>query len=548
MALGTGVSLSVGMTEAPSPLPARRSLCDTVRNRIRLTARSLPVSDQLAALAGQSLLFRFLGPALQSADADAFRRIRPAGVLLFADNLTSRTQIRELTDQLQALAREEGLPPLFIAADQEGGIVTRFPADMVTTPSAMALGALPEADIRTAARITAHQLMAVGINTNYAPVADINVNPRNPVIRTRAFGETPPTVARAVTASIAGHLDERCLPTVKHFPGHGDTTVDSHHGLPVIERDIAGLHATELVPFRAAIAADVPAIMTAHIVFPALDMLPATLSRRILTGLLREELGFDGLIHTDSMSMQAILDHWGLEEAIVMAKAAGVDIMESSEGPELLLRRHAALVQALADGRLAAELFTATIRRSDAARARFGIGDVPPATEGDASLAAQAEALARRTIRTEDGRAVPSVPDDPSTVIVAFARLRNLEVVDRLALPQVMEAAIAEALPAARMHTLPAGLPEPEVRAALTDVASATMLVIATRDAIEHEDQRAMAAQLMDAAPDHAEVIHVCLRGPYDAGLLGPRVGATVLTFGDAAVSLRALAEALAGR
>src|SRR5699024_6141761 len=127
------------------------------------------------------------------------------------------------------------------------------------------------------------------------------------------------------------------IPTIKHFPGHGDTHVDSHHGLPTIDKPLDEMHRIELVPFKAAIDAGVPAIMTAHIVFPALDDAPATLSKKILTGLLREELGFDGLIVTDSMSMEAITEEWGLEEAAILAKQAGVDMMESSEGPEAML-------------------------------------------------------------------------------------------------------------------------------------------------------------------------------------------------------------------
>jgi beta-N-acetylhexosaminidase len=497
-------------------------------------------------LAGQSIMFRFLGPIFTDADKGAFRRIRPAGVLFFADNLESRDQIRSLTDELQETAREEGMPTLFIAADQEGGIVTRLPADMVTVPSAMALGWLRESDIRDMARVTARQLLEVGINMNYAPTVDVNINPLNPVIRTRSFGETPEIVARSGVAAIMGHLDEGVIPTIKHFPGHGDTNVDSHHGLPVIDQPIDRLHSVELVPFKAGIAAGVPAIMTAHIVFPALGEQPATLSHRILTGLLREEMGFHGLIVTDSMSMDAIATRYGLTDAAIRTKAAGTDLLESSEPPAAMIERHEALADAIGDGTLDIALFEETERRLQDLRERFHIGEAPVFAPFAGELRERTQEVARRALRTASGSAIPALPDDPSTVIIAFARLRNLEVVDRFGLPSVMEDAIATDLPHATMITLSPELTDGEVDAAITAAQGATTLVVMTRDAINHEDQIAVGKRLLDAAGD-ARTIHVCLRGPYDRGLLGD-VDETIFTFGDPVVTLRAIASAFAGK
>ena len=517
----------------------------------RIDAGNPPINledtlTHLPSLVGQSLMFRFLGPEFTVADRKAFNAIRPAGVLFFGDNLISREQIQGLTRQLQAAARDEGMPPLLIAADQEGGIVTRLPADMITVPSAMGLGFLATESIRESARINARQLREVGINMNYAPTADINNNPHNPVIRTRSFGETAEVVSNAVVATIAGHLEEGVVPTVKHFPGHGNTHVDSHHGLPVIDSSLDELRQMELVPFVAAIAANVPAVMTAHILFPALDDRPATLSNRILTGLLREELGFDGLIVTDSMSMEAIARDWGLEEAAILAKQAGVDLLESSEGPESMLARHAALMAAVENGRLDISVFTATAERVDTLRQRFDIGEALPGESDVERIRETAQALAKRTIRTASGAAVPVIPNEPDTVIVAFARLRNLEVVDRFDLPSVMEQSLRTHLPAATVITISGEHTVEECDAALATVAEANTLVVATRDAIQHTYQQDIGARLMAAAPATATRIHVNLRGPYDAGLLG-NVDETVFTYGDAVVSLRALASALAG-
>lgn len=504
------------------------------------------MSSDIHSLVGQSIMFRFVGPEFTSADREAFNRIRPGGVLFFGDNLTSREQIRALTAQLQQAAKEEGLPPLFIAADQEGGIVTRLPAEMVTVPSAMGLGALPDNVIRESARLNARQLRSVGINTNYAPTADINNNPQNPVIRTRSFGETPGVVSTAVLATIAGHSDEGVIATVKHFPGHGNTHVDSHYGLPVIDATIDELHDMELAPFVAAIKADVPAIMTAHIRFPALDDLPATLSKRILTGLLRDELGFYGLIVTDSMSMDAIAREWGLAEAAILAKEAGVDVLESSEPPEAMLERHAALVGAVESGRLGIDVFQKTADRLTTLREQFSIGEALDTPDETASIREAAQQIARQTIRTASGNAVPEVPDESGTVILAFARLRNLEVVDRFDLPAVMENAIHDQLPNATVFTIASDPTEDDITRAKELASGAETLVICTRDALQHTYQQEVSKEILAAAPDDARTIHVNLRGPYDVGLLGD-VDETVFTYGDAVVSLRALATALAG-
>lgn len=499
-----------------------------------------------ASLVGQSIMFRFMGPEFTAKDRELFNRIRPGGVLYFGDNLTSRSQIQELSTQLQEAAKEEGLPPLFIAADQEGGIVTRLPSDLVTVPSAMGLGALSIEDIRESARLNARQLRSLGINTNYAPTVDINNNPQNPVIRTRSFGVKPDVVSRAGVATIAGHLDENVIPTVKHFPGHGNTHVDSHYGLPVIESSMEELFEMELVPFMAAIEAGVPAIMTAHILFPALDSLPATLSRRILTGLLRNELGFEGLIVTDSMTMEAITTEWGIEESTIMAKEAGVDVLESSEAPEGMLVRHTALVDAIESGRLTTDVFEQTMQRLNILRDRFSIGEQSDTPDETESIRATAQQIAQKTLQTASGNAVPVVADSEKTVVIAFARLRNLEVVDRFDLPTVMENAIQDRLPNAKMLTLSSEPTPEEIETALELAGSAETLVIATRDALQHTYQQEIGKQLLASAADGAKSIHVNLRGPYDVGLLGD-VDETVFTYGDAVVSLRALASALAG-
>ena len=254
--------------------------------------------------------------------------------------------LHELCGALQAQATALGLPPLLIAIDQEGGIVSRLPAPFITTPSSMAQAATDDpAAAQECTRITGRQLRAFGINTNFAPVLDVNCNPANPVIGTRAFGADPHTVTRYGLAALQGYRETGVIATIKHFPGHGDTGVDSHFGLPVAHHDRARLDAVELAPFKAAIAAGAPALMSAHMVFSALDNLPATLSRAILTELLRSELGFEGVIFTDALNMRAIADRYGATEAAIMAKAAGADVLL----PLGHLAGQVAVVKALSD-------------------------------------------------------------------------------------------------------------------------------------------------------------------------------------------------------
>ncbi len=272
--------------------------------------------------------------------ADLLARVRPGGVILFRYNVESLDQLLRLTDALQASAPDlsaGGRVPLFISADQEGGRVTRlcFSPQM---PGNMALGATRDPWLAyRAARASGRDLRAAGLNWNFAPVMDVNVDQDNPVIGVRSYGGRPGLVARMGVAAIRGAGDAGIISSAKHFPGHGDTWVDSHLALPLVTHDRPRLERVEFPPFRAAIAEGVESVMTAHIIFPALDderrdgavgpCLPATLSRRALSDLLKGELGFHGLVITDAMEMKAVADNFGAGEAAVRAVRAGADML-----------------------------------------------------------------------------------------------------------------------------------------------------------------------------------------------------------------------------
>ena len=279
---------------------------------------------------GQLIMVGFDGTQANEAIETHIRERFVGGVVLFSRNIQSPKQTAELTNQLQRLAEStaHGVP-LFIGIDQEGGWVIRLKEGATVLPGNMALGATGSTELaERAGEITAAELAAVGVNLNFAPVMDVNNNPQNPVIDRRSFGGSPELVSRLGVAYLRGLQRNGVLGTAKHFPGHGDTTVDSHFDLPTVNHNRERIRALELHPFRAAIDADVAAIMTAHIVYPAFDPdRPATLSPTILTNLLREELGFDGLLITDAMEMKAIDDRYRSGEAAVMAIEAGADIV-----------------------------------------------------------------------------------------------------------------------------------------------------------------------------------------------------------------------------
>lgn len=310
----------------------------------------------LAACAGQVLVVGFPAAGPPAELRALARGGALGGYILFGRNVGTMQDVAALNAELVV-----GVPvqcPLLIAVDQEGGRVARLKAPVLPLPPMSRLAALGDAAlVRRAAAALGGQLRALGFTMDFAPVLDIDTNPANPVIGDRAFGRDAASVVEHALAFSDGLLDARLLSCGKHFPGHGDTHLDSHLALPRLAHDRARLDAVELAPFRAA-KGRVPSLMTAHIVFEALDArLPATLSERVITGLLREELGYDGLIISDDLEMKAVADHYDAGDAACRAIAAGCDTVLVCSQPELaLLAREALLRRAERDPRFAARL------------------------------------------------------------------------------------------------------------------------------------------------------------------------------------------------
>jgi beta-N-acetylhexosaminidase len=298
----------------------------------------------LPVLCGQLIVGGFAGAEVPERFTRALHEGLRGGAILFRRNLPDIGTAHLLCGAL-ARAAPPDLPP-FLGVDQEGGRVSRLPPPFLKLPPMRALGETYDLDlIRDAARAVATELAAIGFNLNFAPVLDVDSNPANPVIGDRAFGRDPRTVMRCGVAFMQGLQERNVLACGKHFPGHGDTSEDSHLALPVIEHDRARLMKIELPPFRAAAGAGIASMMTAHVVVKALDPdVPATLSRVICASLLRAEMGFDGVLFSDDLEMAAIAARWPIEVAAVDAIWAGNDALLVCKDEDAQDRAHAALV------------------------------------------------------------------------------------------------------------------------------------------------------------------------------------------------------------
>ncbi|MDP9364368.1 MAG: beta-N-acetylhexosaminidase [Chloroflexota bacterium] len=372
---------------APDPLPADAAAPPSSTGGLPDPLALMPLEVKI----GQMLVAGVQDTELGDDERAVIVDLHVGNVILMGRNFDSPQQVLGLTQDLQRLALESNGVGLLIATDQEGGLVQRANsyAGFTPMPDAATVGlARCPALLRQYGRMSGEELAAVGVNWAMAPVLDVNDNPTNPVIGAlnRSFGTTPELVEEAALPFIAGLHDAGVMATGKHFPGHGATTADSHKSLPFVEKSRADLEAVDIAPFRAAVAQGIGAIMPAHVVYPALDPeeLPATVSAPIQTGLLREELGFTGLVVTDDMGMAGITELYPPEESGVRAVLAVADVLtcvrmetDGSCSPEMLQPLRDGLLRAVAEGRVPVERIDASVRRILATKARLAVGPAP---------------------------------------------------------------------------------------------------------------------------------------------------------------------------
>jgi beta-N-acetylhexosaminidase len=511
---------------APTPEPSR----------IAKLLATLSVEQR----AGQAMAVAFHGTSVTSAVEEMIRIRGIGGVVLRAENAPSAAALSRICADLQRIAAEAKIPPLFLALDQEGGSIARVATGMTVFTSQMGLAATPDpvTAVQRAATITAGELRASGINWNFAPVADVNNEPLNPIIGNRSFGSDPQRVSTLVAAAVRAYAAAGLLCCAKHFPGHGAATVDSHLALPIIEVDRARLDRVELPPFRAAIAAGVPAVMLAHLIVPALDAtpsLPASLSRRITADLLRRELGFAGLAVTDDLEMGALAS---IGEAVAGERAiqAGADFVLFRFDEAAQRDGHRLIEVAIRSGSL--PQFDVTLNRLLDAKLRYGILDQTNVPSPDLSAnAAAALDIARSsvTLLHNDGKVLPL----RGRVYVAATTTADLT-------PLPGDSDLATELERARADVtgrkFGTAISDPVMASALDEARAADVVVVGVADIGINNDQLRLVTRLAAIKP----TVLVSLRGPYDVSL-APNVAACVCGYDGRVPTLRALTEVLTG-
>jgi len=497
---------------------------------------------------GQLFMCGFEGTEASEGILSLIRDYGIGGVIYFRRNLQNAGQVAALSERLQ----QEAQTPLFVSIDQEGGMVARLEEGVTVMPGAMAQGAADDERLtREAARLAAAELRAVGVNMNFAPCLDVNNNPRNPVIGVRSYGERPQQVARLGSAAVAGFQKGGVAAVVKHFPGHGDTAADSHHELPVVPHEGERLHDVELAPFRHAISQGVDAVMTAHVVFPAFepDGVPATLSRRILTGLLREQMGFRGVITTDCMEMNAIAGTVGVAGSAVAAIQAGADLVLVSHRLERQRAALEAVKEAVLNGEIPVSRIDEAVERLwrlKQARGLFGgFASVPD------SAAAQevARELCERAVTVvKGGDSLPLASNGKVAAIWTEPTTRT-EVIE--VLPQSWTLGEAMRAEGFEVEEARIGLQPTEAEAASARAAAegSEAVVFASYDAGFSAAQADLIRELCADCAERKQgrFILAAVRTPYDL-LAVPEVPVYLCTYENKPAMMSALAGVLSGR
>lgn len=493
---------------------------------------------------GQMLLVGFDGLTAPDYILEWLAEGRISGVILFSRNVASPQQLADLTYACHAAAQS----PILIGIDQEGGYVARLREGFTESPGAMALAAAKNGAeyAESVSRVLATEMRAVGINWTFAPVLDLSYNADNPTVGTRSFGSDVAHVSKLATASILGFQSGGVAACAKHFPGLGNTALDTHYSLPTLDTPLDHLLTHDLAPYQQAIDAGVASVMTTHTIYSVLDSQhPATLSPAVAQKLLRGQLAFPGVITSDCMEMQAITNHYGTGEAAVLAALAGVDLILVSHTRARQEASYNALLEAATSGRLPLEAIDAAYERINLMKGRFAITDAP---NMDAIRAARhlntVESAARAgTVLLKPNSDVLPLPQDQRVVLVEFASHLETGVVDEGGMTGLGAALNAKRPEVEHIALKTVDTSAEALSRAQQLAADADLLILATRNAHLFEAQLQMARDLIGRAK---QVLHVCLRNPYDVPAL-PGAQAVICTCGDAEPSLQAAVDALLG-
>ena len=473
--------------------------------------------------------------------------LRIGNWIFFARNVEGHEQVSELCRRMLHDTEQHNGSSAFMTIDQEGGIVSRIHGDLNTYPGAMALAALGDENrVQQAARITAGHLRSLGFNMNIAPVCDINSNPENPIIGPRSYGDSSEDVARLALAAMRGYREGGVVPVLKHFPGHGDTAVDSHLSLPQLPHSRELLEERELIPFIRGIEADAPAIMVAHILVPSVDSsgLPASLSREIISDLLRSSLSFKGLVITDCLEMQGVRNQFSTAEATLLALEAGSDLLCISHTAEEQEKGFRAVYDAVVSGRISESRIDDSLKRIQHCQSALprektitgrGWGEHPDSVLQDMSR------KSLTLVRNKGFLPAGGLVDSPEMQFLVLQRPEQFIGENTVSGGSPMKR-IEKAFPRSRFCTVPASATAEDILQPVLKNLSTRILII-TSDAGFHPTAMEAIGTICET---EASVGVAVMRTPYEAGSF---TGADfiVLTYEDTVLAVESLIAFLRG-
>lgn len=508
---------------------------------------------ELRRKVGQLMVVGFKGITASDEIKELIREHHVGGIILFGRNIGTPEEILSLTTELQQVAKDAGHEhPLLICIDQENGVVRRLGEGTTIFPGAMLLGATGNPDNAYEVGVaTGKELKALGINWNLAPVMDVNNNPENPVIGVRSFGESAEKVSEFGRKVMKGMQEAGVITTLKHFPGHGDTNVDSHLDLPVISHNIERLEQIELKPFVDSIEAGADTVMSAHVYFPAIEDtpgVPATLSRKVITGLLREKLGFDGVVTTDCMEMNAIANTIGTAKGGVEAIKAGVDLIMVSHLHHLQKETIDAIVTAVESGEIDEAQIEAAVARVTRLKEKYcsweEIGsDEVPSFVGGKEHQQLAHDIYKQGITIVKNNGI--LPLKNKRVLVVYSENKyTMQVEDKRYSSMYLGETIKEIDDTAEIVELSNPATDEEIQSVAAKAQQFETIIVGTLTVQEGDAQTKLVKAMTDTG---VPVIVIATRSPYDLAYL-PEIQAYLCTYEFPYPALNMAAKAIYGR
>lgn len=510
-------------------------------NIIKTLVQSLTLEEKI----GQMIGLAFSGTSYNDELRMQIEEIKAGLIIYFKDNVISPKQVFELN---QIINQHAQIAP-FIALDQEGGMVARVTEGIVQSPGAMAIGATNNLEYAYQLAFNMGQeLRHLGFNFNFAPVGDVNNNPQNPVINVRSYSEDPNIVSNFVVKAVRGYHDAGLMTSIKHFPGHGDTSVDSHIGLPKVAFDKKRLYEVELLPFIKAKELNLPGIMASHVMFTSYDSIyPTTLSKTIITDLLRKEMGYDGLVVTDSLTMKAVFDNFTLEEIVLYGFNSGCDILLLCGARDIKMQKDFfnIALRLAKEGKIPLELIDEAVGRILRYKELYRAGFMPPTFDAiqdelnrkNAVAFSKKVSLESITLIQDREKLLPVLETQKSLIV--FPKIKVVTLVED---PQKGLKSLQDYMSFCDKHYISISPNDDEIKELLDKVNDYDKIIYCSYNASFNESQANLINQISSK-----KLIVAALRTPYDLQVLKP--GITYLTSYEATpLSLEALAKVLTGK